>query len=781
MKKITRVKYLVKKAWVILSPVFFILLFANLSYAAFTVSAISASSINLISGQSLNLDFTYNSDQANRQIGYFVAFSTQCALKPAGAGQDIIVGDAGINVLSAGGQVSGGRQRGCATQCAVATNYQISGIEGGQLAITIPLNYPTGTYYIIVGVQDWNVYMNPSIQVDSQTCLMINVTAPTPTVTRTLTPTPTGVQNVGRSPFGMTNYVAYILGVSTPSNTPTLTPTPTFTNTSTKTFTPTVTVTFTPTSSNTATPTYTNTMTTTYTATSTRTVTPTQTPSVTDTISSNTPTSTRTFTPTPTVTPTWSDTVTPTDTGTNTYTYTATSTATATPTQSYTGTFTPTFTVTPTGTPTYTQTYTYTNSPVFTATITRTATDTYTATPTYTSTPTETQSNTYTQTRTPSSTPTITNTYTQTYTVTVTLTVTFTDTYTPTRTATSSFTDTPTATLSPTITATLPPYPYVFEIAAYNSAGEKVKLIANSLINRNLTGVSALANGADGGVFNPKKGPLTIRISGVNTPEQSGNSYSDFNWDGTSDNGQDIAPGIYYIKLTTQDTYGHTDTMIKEVSLFRSRETVKLSIYNSAGEIVRVLQSADLPLDKISLQVEDVLKVGDPGDNMTVTYGGLLPFVWDGKNSSGLAVGSGVYELVLEVVNEAGIKTTMTRPVNILSRRNKSAFTGEKVYPNPCYIGENTFQSARALWTALATGKMEIAIYNIQGELIKNLSAALSDGHADWDIKTNSGVPVSSGLYVFVMKARTDAGEVVVKTVKLAVVNRFNSDSDVVN
>ncbi|MCX8092722.1 MAG: T9SS type A sorting domain-containing protein [Candidatus Goldbacteria bacterium] len=432
-------------------------------HAVFTVSSISRSPATVVSGNNITVDFTYRSDNANRQIGYFIVFSTQCTLREGNtSGQDVIVSESGINVLKPAGQVNGGRQLSCGTQCAANTDYQISGLENGPLVLTIPSNYTTGTYYIIVAVRDWNIYMNPGLAVESQMCISINVLAPTPTRTRTPTATPTGVQNVGRSTFGFTNYVAYIMPNASPSRTPVLSPTRTPSFTITVTFT--YTNTYTPTPTATPTPSRTPTPTPTPTLSRTPTLTPTMTPTYTFTVTvsptwtwtitftpSRTPTLTNTMTPTPTLTRT----PTPTNTITvsPTFTFTYTPTFTSTPSRTFTLTFTNTVSQTPTftSTPTPTWTNTRTSTPTFTNTVS--PTPTYTATPTYTNTRTRTPTFTFTDTIS-SNTPTVTPTYTGTFTVTPTPTFTNTRTSTPTFTNTASPTPTYTATPTPTYTNT---------------------------------------------------------------------------------------------------------------------------------------------------------------------------------------------------------------------------------------------------------------------------------------------------------------------------------------
>jgi len=130
----------------ILKVILFLILPVSL-HAVFTVTNITRSPATVVAGNNITVDFTYQSDNANRQIGYFIAFSTQCTLRDGNTpGQDVIVSESGINVLKPAGQVNGGRQLSCGTQCAANTDYQISGLEGGSLVLTIPYNYAIGIY-----------------------------------------------------------------------------------------------------------------------------------------------------------------------------------------------------------------------------------------------------------------------------------------------------------------------------------------------------------------------------------------------------------------------------------------------------------------------------------------------------------------------------------------------------------------------------------------------------------------------------------------------------------
>ncbi len=990
----------------IIRIILFIILPVSL-HAVFTVTNISRSPATITAGNNVTVDFTYRSDTANRQIGYFIVFSTQCTLREGNtAGQDVIVSDSGINVLRPAGQVNGGRQLSCGTQCAANTDYQISGLEGGSLVLTIPPNYATGTYYIIVAVRDWNIYMNPGLAIDSQMCISINVLAPTPTRTRTPTATPTGVQNVGRSTFGFTNYVAYIMPNASPTRTPVLSPTrtPTFTITITytRTRTPTPTPTFTPTPTRTSIPTNTNTpthsrtptltptrtptptltftvsVTFTYTRTPTPTWTPTRTPTRTYTRTptpTNTPTSTRTPTPTPTrtptptltftvsvtftytrtptptwtptrtptrtytptptqtntptptrthtPTPTWTNTVSPTPTFTRTPTPTFTNTRTPTPTYTntvtrtltftftdtissntptvtptrtwtYTATPTPTFTNTRTPTPTFTDTLTSTptwtftdtissNTPTvtmtwtntFTVTPTRTATpsststytmphtptetntltptptytdtrtrtptltftdtissntptvtmtftDTCTPTPTFTDTPTETWTRTSTftftetLTRTPTATYTFTRTitftftetlqntptYTRTDTMTFTQTPTFTDTrtstltFTPTRTATPSntYTDTPTWTLtatstfsetvtsSPSHTPTPMFFPYLLVIEAYNEAGEKVRVITQTSINNPVTVMEISSE-----IFNPSDGNLVISFPGIWTPEQMGPGIEriSFEWDGLNENGQKIGQGVYYIKMSVTDPYGHIETIIKEVTVMRTDEYLRLNIYNTAGELVARIEKTEEVSDLLDINlIRDIIYLNQ-GQKFNFNLGGTNFISWDGKTGQGKIIENGIYEIQVEIRTSKGVEKIASKTVTIFVIDGEKVLIDPedsrmfpKVYPNPVVLeteeGEQIIE-----WYKACPGEIKIRIYNIAGELVNEIKGGLNSKYVKWDLKTKNGSSVSSGIYIIVLQAKKATGEKETKIIKSSVIKKSGTGENV--
>ncbi len=635
-----------------------------------------------------------------------------------------------------------------------------------------------------------------------------NTTSPTPTYTQTVTDTSTatGTYTDTVSPtytITMTFTVVILSATYTPTytatrtitvtdtQTDTPTATPTYTNTTSPTFTYTQTVTDT----STATPSYTNTDTPTCTITMTFTVvilSATFTPTYTVT---KTTTLTYTQTDTPSDTPTYTYTSTETDTGTPTYTYTATPTATATDTATptYTNspvdtpTDTPTVSPTPSSTPTDTSTYTNTptDTPTFTPTVsitsssTLTLTYTYTLTSTYTDTPVDTP--TYTSTSTPTYTSTLTQTYTYTDTITATMTWTNTRTLTTTNTATNTLsatiTYTSTNTQTVTITITPVPFPYVMNISVYNEAGELVKTIVSTTTSQEAQQVQLLLNGNQATVVAPGSGtPLTIKVPGLETPDQQKNGYASFTWDGTNSAGQDVTNGTYYIKETTTDPYGHSDIITKQITAINEDQYVQVNIFNSAGELVQTITAPYNGSGQVSLSISNstgsnnyVFGIGKGAPAIVIGYTTTgLNVPWDGKNAQGNYLQSGVYEVQLVVKTNQGISIKASKSITLLNEGNTDVLGTIKSLPNP-YIGD-TSTPLIFTWQPSANGAIKIKIYNIAGELVRTLVGDLGAASINWDLKSVGGQTVSSGTYICVVEGVDTIGNKTRKIVKLSAI-----------
>ncbi len=465
----------------------------------------------------------------------------------------------------------------------------------------------------------------------------------TPTDSTTATPTLTvsASPTASATPTSTTTLTA----TSTATNTAPLTPTGTFTPTDTATSTATNTATLTPT--DTAAPTNTATLTATNSATSTATSTVT-----------STATNTAILTPINTATPTNTVTLTTTDSATSTATSTATNTATltpintATPTNTATLTATDSTTATPTPTATSTATSTATNTsnltpvttPTPTNTATLTATDSTTPTPTATSTPTYTLTATpsRTATATPSSTPTSTGTRLPTGTPTATASLTPTHsptaTETPTLARTASPTWTPTRTLTPSLSASCASE----SVSIFDERGEWVDTLCGDLPpmapqSLKLT-VSSFVPSASG-----PGGALTIYLNGQVLAV----------WNATGDNGQVVANGFYYLTLTQTLTDGTQVVLNQAVFVDPYAQTTRVAMTVAPN----LVYSGGLV--QIAAQVEGSPVQGAGAFKIYTVNGERLRALdavngqaaWDLANGEGEQVASGLYLIVLDVMD----------------------------------------------------------------------------------------------------------------------------------
>ena len=413
-------------------------------------------------------------------------------------------------------------------------------------------------------------------------------------------------------------------------------------------------------------------------------------------------------------------------------------------------------------TDTYTMTYTSTSTPTYTPTYTDTPVNSPTNTPTYT--PTNTASPTFTSTYTMTDSPT--STYTKTDTPTFTMT--FTPTDTPT--ATPSYTMTYTSTCTPSITPTLPPFPYTISIGVYNSAGELVKTIAVKPAST-LMGSVDFSEGTNTNPTTVIPGqPLSIYLPGLITPDDMSQTGTAFSWDGTTNAMQPAASGSYYIKIQQVDTYNHVSVLIKDFSVMQVEQYVELLVYNSAGEIVYDYKQYTTAPNNVTLQLADIIPVQKSGNNnIQVVYGpGLLDYInWNGLNNSGVAVGSGTYEVKIISRTIEGTEVTASKTVIVLSEGSK--YLGDiKAYPNP-YTGAGSLTFA---WTSSYPGRMTIRVYNISGELVRTLNGDLAAGTLPWDCTTAAGSAVSQGYYIAVLTSTDSEGYINQKMVKFVITNK---------
>lgn len=268
---------------------------------------------------------------------------------------------------------------------------------------------------------------------------------------------------------------------------------------------------------------------------------------------------------------------------------------------------------------------------------------------------------------------------------------------------------------------------------------------------------------------------LNIYIPGVETPLTLGNGGTNFVWDITNNQSQFVNPGKYYIKVEETDEFGHVNVVIKDILVVRVEQYIELKVYNSAGELVRTIRDTASAVPELAdlSSMGDIVIIENNGTPVNVKYGSNPgDFVqWDGKNEDGQVVAAGNYELQLSVKSEQGSITHTSKSVVVL-REDKTYLDTFEIWPNPYTedAGSNPIIFNWSCKTAGETGEVYIRVYNVAGELVKQIKTKLETATAAWDLK--AGLEhVSRGIYVAVISSVNEQGYRDMKVQKLAVVS----------
>lgn len=271
---------------------------------------------------------------------------------------------------------------------------------------------------------------------------------------------------------------------------------------------------------------------------------------------------------------------------------------------------------------------------------------------------------------------------------------------------------------------------------------------------------------------------LRLHMPGVETPNTAGTGNTTLQWDVRNDQGQYVASGVYYIKIEQIDDYGHIRTFIHEISVFKTDSYVMVDIFNSAGELVRRIIDPDqtsLP-SNIGLRMNDLYAIdANTGGQIDIVYSNEIGdrIVWDGRNSHGIVVSSGSYEIQVTVKTELAESITASKRITVLSDRKE--YLGELVIaPNPYTAPGQGYTEIR--WSfiggAAETGQAYVHIYNIRGELVRRLKAPLGAGLVRWDLKSTGGHNASTGVYVVVLEAKNSNGHLNRKKQKFSLASK---------
>jgi len=188
--------------------------------------------------------------------------------------------------------------------------------------------------------------------------------------------------------------------------------------------------------------------------------------------------------------------------------------------------------------------------------------------------------------------------------------------------------------------------PFQMTVAAYNSAGELVRLIYQGAAS-----VQPTEMVLEGGIGLP----ISLALPG---PLQDGRDH--LLWLGENQSGQRVSSGSYVIKIETLDPFGHVSTLQQSVQMLTTESPTELALYNSAGELVRHWDLQALGFDAV-----DLGRVQDGSVELKDLTGAVMGLAMDGLNDAGQPLAGGVYNLVLRR-NSADKPPTIVRPVNIV-------------------------------------------------------------------------------------------------------------------
>jgi hypothetical protein len=297
----------------------------------------------------------------------------------------------------------------------------------------------------------------------------------------------------------------------------------------------------------------------------------------------------------------------------------------------------------------------------------------------------------------------------------------------------------------------------MMSIKIYNSAGEQVKQVA-------LTGAYSLIVNftIDNPVFSPDDGSQAII-------HVDGYVYA---WDGVNSQGISVQNGVYYVKVETTDAMGYTHMQIKEVTVLTNGLTTELRIFNSGGEIVKVIPVKGLtdygskvltvnPSPPSAFSPGEITGTAGDLDYAQISYMGVT-VTWDGTNENGTIVGNGIYVMQLMGIDANGSKTVAQADITIL-HNGYEVFNNVKILPNP--VNPLLTGTVVIKYDMMSNAKVTIKVYNVAGELVKILQDYTAAGEVKWVLKEK----VSTGIYILVIYARTDTGMTKTMIEKMAV------------
>jgi hypothetical protein len=223
--------------------------------------------------------------------------------------------------------------------------------------------------------------------------------------------------------------------------------------------------------------------------------------------------------------------------------------------------------------------------------------------------------------------------------------------------------------------------PFNLKARVYNAAGELVRVLYDGGATQLPISLVPDKDSFVGGLDQVGL-PLNGRLS---------NGATALFWDGSNSAGQWVSAGTYYVKLEAVDSFGHITSLGAAVSVLPPPGEAWLRLSNDAGELIWQAQlpvlATGFSLNSETLGIAGEGQAGSGLGVLKITLDeprGTSPQLqWDGRNSQGHLVSSGVYNLVLSTTQQGGASTVQVAKVSVLRGADGDLLGDAVLGPNP--------------------------------------------------------------------------------------------------
>lgn len=225
-------------------------------------------------------------------------------------------------------------------------------------------------------------------------------------------------------------------------------------------------------------------------------------------------------------------------------------------------------------------------------------------------------------------------------------------------------------------------------------------------------------------------GSVSLLLAG----QQSGKG--SLSWSGLNNQGQAVSSGVYYFSAQFTDPFGRVTVLNQAVDVLQPAGQTTVSVFNSAGELVYSQDLSEVAPNAVSFSESGnaFSPSNDPsqGMNFKITKAGgqSVIWTWNGRNSQGQIVDSGVYLVQLTSNNGPGASVNLTESVTVIKGPGAQLSANPILGPNPVFSGNSLFLSYSPQSGYEAVGKLR----DLTGELVTQADDPGSSGRMQFDL-----------------------------------------------